>query len=93
MCHHPTNEDLFVGTPVVGMKLAGCQHMPAHGIDQRREEITRSTDPTGKRGAIEVDSFAGVDLRLPVQRLMIGVLRYQHMRQQPRTGEPAIDGA
>ena len=66
--------------------------MPAHGIDQRREESACGADPAGKRGAIELDSFAGIDLRLPVQRLMIGVLRDQNMRQQPRTGEPAIDG-
>jgi hypothetical protein len=66
--------------------------MCAHGFDQRCEEFACGSDPSGERGAVEVDSFTGIDLRLAVERLMIGVLRDQHVSEQARTGEPAIDG-
>ena len=41
--------------------------MVADGLHQRREQGGRSADPAGQRGAIEIDTFAGIDLRLPVQ--------------------------
>ena len=32
-----------------------------------------AADPVGQRGTIEIDALPGVNLRLPVQRKMIGV--------------------
>lgn len=74
------------------MKLACREDLLPHGINQRCKQITRSADPPRQRGAVEIDAFASVDLRLPIQRLMIGVLRDQHMRQQTGASESAIDG-
>ena len=41
--------------------------MVADRLHQRREQGGRSADPAGQRGAIKIDAFAGIDLRLPVQ--------------------------
>jgi hypothetical protein len=42
--------------------------------------------PVGHRRAVEFDAFARVDLRLAVERKVVGVLRNQHMRQQAGAG-------
>ena len=77
---------------VVGVQLGGRQHVVAHGGYQGSQQLAGCADPAGQRGTVQVDAFAGVDVRLPVERLMIGILRDQHMGQQPRSGEPAVDG-
>lgn len=33
-----------------------------------------ATDPIGKGGAVEIDALAAVDLGLPIERQMVGVL-------------------
>ena len=75
------------------MELAAGEHMSAHAVDQRREQFAGSADPTGECGAVEVDVFACVDLRLAVQRTVIGVFCNQHVRQESRPGQPAVDGS
>ena len=52
-------------------------------LDQRLQQLAALADPVGERGAIQIDAFAGVDLALPVQRQVIGILGHQHMREQP----------
>jgi hypothetical protein len=77
---------------VVGVQLACRENMIAHGLNQRREQFACCADPSGQRGAVEIDAFAGIDLRLTVERCVIGILRHQHMREQSRSCEAAIDG-
>ena len=55
-----------------------------------------ATHPIGKGGTVEIDALAAVDLGLPVERQVIGILADQHMgdrgfgrhatRDQPRRG-------
>ena len=77
---------------VVGMQLAGSHDMIANRFDQWREQLAGCADPSGQRGAVEVDAFASVDLRLPIERLMIGILRDQHMREQTGPASPRSIG-
>jgi hypothetical protein len=71
---------------IVGMKSCRREHMMPHCLDQGFEQSGRGTDPSSERGAVEIDAFAGIDLRLPVQRRVIAILRHQHMRKQPGSG-------
>ena len=68
------------------MELVGAEHMAADSLDQWLEQGARPTDPVGERGAVEIDAFAGVDLALPIQRQVIGILGNQHVGEQPGTG-------
>ena len=77
---------------VVGVKLACRHHMIAHCNHEWSEQLAGCADPSGQRRAVEVDAFASINLRLPVERKVVCILRYQHMRQQPWSGKPAIDG-
>ena len=66
--------------------------MTANSFNQRRKQLTGCADPSGKRRTVQIDAFAGIDLRLPVERKMVGILRDQHMREQTWTCESTIDG-
>lgn len=60
-------------------------------VDQRIEQPNRAPDPVGERRAREIDSLPGVDPRLPVEREMTGVLRHEHVREQPGARPAALD--
>ena len=65
---------------------AGVRHRPTAGADHLLHQPTRQAwSDRGRR-------LRERDVRLPVQRLMIGILLYQHMRQQTRAGQATIDG-
>jgi hypothetical protein len=78
---------------VVGVQLARGHDMIANSFNQRSQKFAGCARPSGKGRAIHVDAFASIDLRLPVERLMIGILRYQYMCEQTRHREAAVDGA
>src|SRR5271168_2050507 len=78
---------------VVGVQLACGHDMIANSFNQRSQQFAGCAHPSGKGRAIQVDAFASIDLRLPVERLMIGILRYQYMGEQTRSREAAVDGA
>lgn len=59
---------------VVGMKLARGHDMIANSFNQRSQQFAGCAHPSGECRAIQVDAFAGIDLRLPVERLMIGIM-------------------
>jgi len=65
--------------------------MAANGIDQRREQRRRLADPVGQSGALKIDAFPGIDLRLAVKRQMIRILRDQDMGQKTRPRPPVLD--
>jgi len=54
------------------------KYVAAERLDQWLEQRTRSTYPVGERRTIELQSFTGVDLALPVQRQVLGGLRECH---------------
>jgi len=78
---------------IVGMQFGGLEHVTAQGIDERIEEMEALADPLGERGTFQFDAFTCVDLRLAVQRLVISVLRYQHVCEQARAGHATGDWA
>jgi hypothetical protein len=67
--------------------------MIANSFNQRSQQLAGRAHPSGECRAIQVDAFASIDLRLPVERLMIGILRYQYMCEQTRSRKSAVDGA
>jgi hypothetical protein len=56
------------------MKLARGHDMIANSFNQRSQQFAGCAHPSGECRAIQVDAFAGIDLRLPVERLMIGIM-------------------
>ena len=51
------------------------------------------TNPAAKHSPVEIDAKASVNDGLPVQRLVIGELRYQNLFQTTRSGNAAFDWA
>lgn len=61
--------------------------MLANLINQGSQQVASSPDSVGPLGAVEIDTLAGEDLRLAIQRKMDSILRDQHVRQQIRPGK------
>jgi hypothetical protein len=78
---------------VVGVQFAGGRHVATHRFHQRFQQPTACAYPVGHRRALQFHTLTRVDLRLPIKRLMITVLRDQHMRQQSRPRQAALDRA
>ena len=84
---------------IVGVKLGSGEHMLLNRIDQRSEQLARSTDPSGQRGALDLNSLASVDLRLAIERQddrrtskpahgPAGLVRQGHARSGAMAQEP-----
>ena len=58
---------------------------------QRSQQRRRTANPIGERGAVEIDALAAIDLRLPVQRTVIGVFRSQHVSDQVFGRDAGLD--
>ena len=65
--------------------------MMANSFDQRSQQFAGCAHPSGKGRAIEVHALASIDLRLPIERLMIRILRYQYVGERARSSEAAVD--
>jgi len=76
---------------IVRVQLGGPQYVAPEGLDQRVEQMEALAHPLGERRALQLYAFPGVDLRLPVQRQMVRVLRHQHMGEEPCAGEASRD--
>jgi len=70
------------------VQLAGGYHVPGQGFDQRVDQAETPAHPLGHRRALQVHAFTRVDLRLPIERKVVGVLGGQDVGQQPRSGKP-----
>ena len=62
-------------------------------LDQRLEQPADLADPVGHGRAVEVDAFTGVDLRLPIERQVVGVLGDQHVRHGRLGRDATLDEA
>ena len=69
--------------------LVDCLELLQQPRVHRLQREGGAADPIGQGGAIERDALAGVDLRLAVERRVIGVFGHQHMRDQ-RLGRNAV---
>jgi hypothetical protein len=58
---------------------------------QRTQMEGGVTDPVRQCGAIQRDALAGVNLRLPIQRQMIGIFRHQNLRNGGFGRQSALD--
>ena len=57
----------------------------------RPEQEGGAPDPVGQRRAVEDDTLAGEDLRLAVERQVVGVFGDEHLRDQRVGGQTALD--
>ena len=74
------------------MDLVGREHVGANVVDKRLKQPADLAYPVRHGRAVEVDALASVDLRLPVERKVVCILRHQHVREQARTCLAARDG-
>jgi len=76
---------------VVGVDHPGLQHFCDHQIVKRLENIGTLGHPVAHRRAGDVDVVALQDPFQPMQRKMIAIFADDHVRQQPRCGEPFLN--
>ena len=76
---------------VVGVQLGRAQHVTPQRFHQRREQPARAAHPVRQRRAFQLHAFARVNLRLAIQRQVIAIFRDQHVRQQSRSRNAALD--
>jgi hypothetical protein len=62
------------GRRLVGEQLGRSAQLVEQPGVQWSQPPRTPADPVGERRAVEIDSLAGIDLGLPVERKMIGVL-------------------
>jgi hypothetical protein len=60
-------------------------------LDQRGSDPDRLADPVRHHRAVEIDTFAGVNAGLAVQRQVIAILADENMREQPGAWPAALD--
>ena len=79
------------GAGLVGEEPGRClQDLDQPGMD-RAELARRMADPVGERRAVERQPLAGEDLRLAVERQVVGVFADEHMRDHRLGRQPSGD--
>jgi hypothetical protein len=73
------------------VQLLGAENVAGERFGERIEQMESAPDPLGQGGALELHALPGVDLGLPVQGLVIGVLRDEDVSKQCGACHPAID--
>ena len=73
------------------MQLLGTHHVTSQRLYQGFQQPAASPDPFRHGRAIQLYSFARIDLRLPIQRQVVTIFRNQHMGQKSRARHPAHD--
>ena len=76
---------------LIGEQLEGGLQLRQQAFMHRPQMTGGPADPIGQGRAIQIDALPGIDLRLPVERQMIGVFRHQHLRDQRFGGQAALD--
>jgi hypothetical protein len=70
---------------IVGVQFAAGEDMLLDRVQQRAEQVAGRPDPTGQRETRDLNSLAGVDLRLAVQRKPVSTV-------SKRIPSPASEG-
>src|ERR1700738_614668 len=78
---------------IVPVQLLCVEHVATQNLSYRCKQRRSLTDPAGQDGAFQLNPFACEDLRLTVQRSVVGELRRDDMRQQARSREATINHA
>ena len=77
----------------VGVQNALFEQFPAQGIHERLQRHATLTHPAAQRGTGNRQARPAIDGFLAVQRQVVAILADQHVRQQPRGGDPLVDDA
>ena len=76
---------------VVGVHPFRRHHVRTDRLDQRTHQRRGLSHPTSQCRPVQIEAVAGIDLGLAIQRQVVAVFRHQHMRQQTRPGQAALD--
>jgi hypothetical protein len=76
---------------VIGEQMVGREHVPGKTLAQRLEPPAGPADPSSQRRTCKIDSVAGEDLRLPIQRRVVAIFADQHLSKQRRRRQTAGD--
>ena len=76
---------------LVGEQLARSLQGLEEPLVNGPEQEGGAPDPIGERRAIERDALASVDLRLPVERKVVGVFGDEHLRDEVVRRQAALD--
>ena len=76
---------------LVHEQLRGLFQVPGQPVGNGPQMERRLADPAGQRRAVQIEARTRVDLRLSVERRMIGVFRHEHMRDGAFGRQPALN--
>jgi hypothetical protein len=76
---------------LVGKQLARALQRLQQSLVHRPEQESGAPDPVGERRTIEDDALTGEDLRLAIERQVVGVFGAAHLRDQRVGGQAALD--
>ncbi|KTQ96359.1 hypothetical protein NS226_08315 [Aureimonas ureilytica] len=65
--------------------------MPEHPFVDGAQQEGGAPDPVGQRRTVEVDALASVDLRLAVERQVVGELRDEYLPDGSLGGNAVLD--
>ena len=76
---------------LVGEQLRGRPQPIEQPLMNRAQQEGGPSDPVGQCRAIEVDALAGINLRLAIQRKVVGIFRHQHLGDRRLGRQAAFD--
>jgi len=71
---------------VIAMQTLGAHHIGSEALNQRRQRHGAMTDLVCKGRQAELDAFAGIALRLPVEGLVLAILLKQDHGEEAGAG-------
>ena len=77
---------------IVSVQARPAQHMPRQCIDQRAEQRCGLAHHVAQRRAAQIDVGTGILFRLPMQWLVVAILRHRDMREQAGAGAATANG-
>jgi len=89
--HHAVARRQHRDRGVVGIQIGAGEHVATDRVDQLVQQCTGGADLVPQQRAFQLNAFAGIDHRLPIQRKMVGELGHQDVRQQPGPGDAVRD--
>jgi len=75
----------------VGKQLGRRLQVAQQPLVDGSEQECRPADPVGQGRAVEMATLAGVDLRLAIERQMVGILGHEHLCDPRLGGNATLD--
>jgi hypothetical protein len=76
---------------LVGEQLGRSLEHREQAFVHRPQHEGSAADPIGQGRAVKVEALAGINLRLPVQRQVIGIFGHEHLRDRRLGWQSALD--